>query len=195
VFPYSAQTIVEEMTLPPWVFERGRFRRLKPRTRWERVDFGKPVGAVWTVCTRHSEIATLPLSLRAKGISHCDFKVNFDRAFVTELVRRMKTGWTARDFAKLPAPRGRPDDVEVARVIVEGGGRRIVMDCRAAAKPGWHASAGDIDTGCPPSIVAQMIAGGMIQSRGALAPEEAVPAGPFFDALRKRGMRITEKRT
>lgn len=194
VFPYSAQTIVEEMTLPPWVYERGAFGELKPRTRWERVAFGEPVGTVWTVCTRHSEIATLPLTLREYGLRACDFKVNFDRAFVNELVKRMRAGWTARDFATLPAPRGKPDDYEIARVVVEGGGGRITMDCHAKAKPGWHASAGDIDTGCPPSIVAQMMVDGTISERGVLAPESAIPAGPFFRELKKRGMRITETR-
>jgi saccharopine dehydrogenase-like NADP-dependent oxidoreductase len=194
VFPYSAQTIVEEMTLAPWVYERGRFRELKPRTRWERVAFGKPVGTVWTVCTRHSEIATLPLTLRRYGIRACDFKVNFDRPFVNELVKRLRAGWTVREFARLPAPRGKPDDCETARVIVEGGGDRITMDCHAKAKPRWHASAGDIDTGCPPSIVAQMIADGTISDRGVLAPESVVPADEFFGELEKRGMRIKERR-
>jgi saccharopine dehydrogenase-like NADP-dependent oxidoreductase len=193
VFPYSPQTIVEEMTLPPWVFERGKFRSIRPRTRWERVDFGKPVGAVWTVCTRHSEIATLPLSLREKGISRCDFKVGFDREFVSELVRRLKAGETVRDFQKLPASRAKPNDVEVARVVVEGGGRRVTMDCRARPNRRWGASAGDIDTGCPPSIIAQMIARGMISAPGVWTPEGAIPLRPFFAELRRRGMTITER--
>jgi saccharopine dehydrogenase-like NADP-dependent oxidoreductase len=192
VFPYSAQTIVEEMTLPPWVFEAGRFKAIKPRTRWERVPFPKPVGPAWTVCTRHSEIATLPYSLHEKGIKRCDFKVSFDRAFVSELVRRMKAGWTVDDFRKLPAPRVEPDDVEVARVVVEGPGQTVTMDCTARPNRRWKASAGDIDTGCPPSIVARMMADGMIPAPGVWAPEQAIPARPFFAALRKRGMNITE---
>jgi saccharopine dehydrogenase-like NADP-dependent oxidoreductase len=64
------------------------------------------------------------------------------------------------------------------------------VDCIAYAKPAWHASAGDIDTGCPPSIVAQMIAVGTITERGVLAPESAIPVALFFAGLRKRGMKI-----
>ncbi len=192
VFPYSAQTIVEEMTLAPWVFDAGRFKKLQPRTRWERVAFPKPVGAVWTVCTRHSEIATLPLAFKRKGVRVCDFKVGFDRAFVKELVRRLKAGETVKDFAKLVPQRQRPNDAEVARVIVEGEGRRITMDCLARANPRWHASAGDMDTGCPPSIVACMVARGMI-APGVWAPEDVVPPRPFFAELRRRGMKITER--
>ena len=191
-FPYSAQTIVEEFMLTPWIFERGKFREVKPRTAWELMKFPPPVGKQWLVRTRHSEVATIPVSFKLK---FCDFKVGFDRAFVREVVKRLKDGWTVRDFAKLPAPRGKPNDYEIARVIVAGRAKNgvsttITMDCHAKANRRWHASAGDIDTGCPPSIVAQMIATGLITQRGVLPPEVAVPVKPFFKELHKRGMRI-----
>jgi len=192
-FPYSAQTIVEELTLTPWVFERGTFREMKPRASWERVNFPRPVGVQWVVSTRHSEVATIPLTFGRQGLAFCDFKVCFDRQFVREVVRRLKNGWTGRDFAKLPAPRGKANDYEISRVIVRGDRKSITMDCHARASRRWHASAGDIDTGCPPSIVAQMIATGLIQRRGVLAPEVAVPVELFFRELRKRGMKIVVK--
>ena len=147
----------------------------------------------WVVRTRHSEVATIPLSFSRKGLMHCDFKVCFDRGFVREVIKRLKGGWTVRDFARLPAPRGKPNDYEISRVIVRGAKRTIVVDCHAKANRRWHASAGDIDTGCPPSIIAQMIATGIIAERGVLAPEVAVPVGPFFQELRKRGMKIVLK--
>ncbi len=192
-FPYSAQTIVEELTLKPWVFVRGKFRQVKPRTGWERVGFSRPVGPQWVVLTRHSEVATIPLTFRAKGLRECDFKVGFDRKFANEVVRRLKDDWTIRDFAKLPAPRGKSNDCEVSRVIVRGDKKTITIDCHAKANRRWHASAGDIDTGCPPSIIAQMIATGLIAQRGVLPPEVAVPVEPFFRELRKRGMKIVTK--
>jgi saccharopine dehydrogenase-like NADP-dependent oxidoreductase len=194
-FPYSAQTIVEEFTLTPWIFERGKFREVKPRTAWELMKFPRPVGPQWLVRTRHSEVATIPLTFRARGLKFCDFKVGFDRAFVHEVMKRMKDGWTARDFAKLPAPSDQPNDYEIARVIVAGrdksGARKMVtVDCHAKANRRWHAGGGDIDTGCPPSIVAQMIATGVIKARGVLPPEVAVPGAAFFAELRKRDMKI-----
>lgn len=192
-FPYSAQTLVEELTLPPWVFQRGRFREVKPRTDWERVRFPRPVGTQWVVRTRHSEVATIPLSFAHKGLSDCDFAVSFDRGFVRKVVKRLQNGWTVREFAKLPTPRAKPNDYEVSRVIVIGDRKTITVDCHAKANRTWHASAGDVDTGCPPSIVAQMIASGVIVERGVLAPEVAVPVKRFFRELRKRGMRIVIK--
>ena len=192
-FPYSARTIVEELTLKPWVFTRGKFQQMRPRTGWEQVGFSRPVGAQWVVLTRHSEIATIPITFRTKGLRECDFKVGFDRKFVREVVKRLKGGWTVQDFAKLPAPRSKPDDYEVSRVTVRGDSKTVTMDCHAKANRRWHASAGDIDTGCPPSIVAQMIATGMIAQRGVLPPEVAVPVQPFFRELRQRGMKIVVK--
>jgi hypothetical protein len=145
------------------------------------------------VRTRHSEVATIPLSFAHQRLSDCDFAVSFDREFVREVVRRLKNGWTVREFARLPTPRAKPNDYEISRVIVTGRHEIVTADCHAQANRRWHASAGDVDTGCPPSIVAQMIATGVIAQRGVLSPEVAVPVATFFRELRKRGMRITMK--
>jgi len=190
-FPYSAQTIVEELTLPPWKWSGGRFVQAEPRSGWERVDFGKPVGRVWTVMTRHSEIATLPRFFKSKGLRYADFKVGFDRAFVRTLMRRMRSGWSIRDFEALPAPRVAPNDCEVARVIVRSGKQTIVVEARAQSNAAWHASAGDIDTACPASIVAQMIATGAIDRPGVWAPEDVVNPEQLFKQLRRRGVDLS----
>jgi lysine 6-dehydrogenase len=174
-FPYSAQTIREELTLTAWVVADGKFREMPPRTGWERVKFPKPVGTQWLVRTRHSEVATLPVTF---NLRQCDFKVGFDRQFVRAVI--------AGKIPNKPAARGVPDDYEIARVIVDGR----VFDCHAKANKRWHASAGEIDTGCPPSIVAQMIATGEIARRGVLPPEVAVPVELFFRELKKRGVSI-----
>jgi saccharopine dehydrogenase (NAD+, L-lysine-forming) len=175
-FPYSAQTILEELTLTPWIVQNGKFREVKPLTGWERVRFPKPVGLLWVVRTRHSEVATLRVTFKLR---HCDFKVGFDREFVRKVL--------AGEIPNRPASRGRPDDYEIARVIVND---KLIYDCHGRANRRWHASAGDIDTGCPASIVAQMVATGVIAQRGVLPPEVAVPVEPFFKELRKRGMKI-----
>jgi len=172
-FPYSAQTIKEELTLTAWVVEAGKLKEVKPRTGWERVKFPPPVGWQWLVRTRHSEVATLPVTFKLR---ECDFKVGFDRQFVRDVI--------AGKIPNQPVSRGKPNDYEITRVIVDGR----VMDCHARSRK--HASAGDRDTGCPPSIVAQMIVTQQITQRGVLPPEVAVPVKPFFRELKKRGMVI-----
>ncbi len=189
-FPYSAQTIVEELTLPPWKWSGGRFVQVEPRSGWERVDFGRPVGRVWTVMTRHSEIATLPVRFKNRGLRYADFKVGFDRPFVRELMKRMRAGWSIRDFEALPSPRTAPNDYEISRVIVRGGKETITLESHARSNAKWHASAGDIDTACPASIAAQMIASGLIDRAGVWAPEDVVPADRLFRELRRRGVTV-----
>jgi saccharopine dehydrogenase-like NADP-dependent oxidoreductase len=198
-FPYSARTVIEELTLKPWKWSRGRFVESAARSGWERVEFGGPVGDVWVVATRHSEIATLPISLRAKGIRYVDFKVSFDRDFVRELLRRLRSGSTIRDFETLGSSRDRVDDCEITRVILRGrlvgreDPRTITMDAHARSRPEWGASAGDIDTACPASVVAQMLASGQIRRTGVFAPEDIVSPAQLFNALRRRKMKIIAK--
>lgn len=185
-FPYSAQTIIEELTLKPWIFQNGRLRQVSPRTGWEQTQFSEPVGPVWTLRTRHSEIATLPASFKNKGLRFCDFKVGLDRPFVKEVMKRLRTGRAIPEFQKLVATPAKPNDYEITRVVVDN----MTIDCHARSRPDWRASAGDIDTACPISIVAQMIANGSIQHGGVFPPEIVVPIVPFFAELEKRGMKI-----
>ncbi len=189
-FPYSAQTIVEELTLKPWKWSGGKFVKAAPRSGWERMDFGPPVGPVWLVTTRHSEIATLPLRYKTLGLRYADFKVGFERSFVREIIKRLRAGWTVRDFEALPSARNTPKDYEITRVIVRGGRRRIIADCHAESNAEWNASAGDIDTACPASIVAQMIVSGVVSRPGVSAPEDVVPPETLFDECRSRGMQF-----
>src|SRR5205823_7862374 len=143
-----------------------------------------------TVMTRHSEIATLPLRFKSKGLRYADFKVGFDRPFVRELMKRMRAGWTVGEFQALAAARSEPNDYEISRVILRGGKQTVIMDCHARSNPKWHANAGDVDTGCPASIAAQMIAAGIIDKPGVWAPEDIVPAELLFRQLRRRGLRF-----
>ena len=193
-FPYSVQTIIEELTLPAWRWSGGRFVEARPRSGWESIDFGSPVGRIWVVTTRHSEIATLPLRLKEKGVRYADFKVGFDRRFVREVMKRLRAGWSARDFQALMVPRSARNDYEIMRVIVRGGSRGVLVDCHARSNDEWHASAGDVDTACPASIVAQMIAAGSISKPGVWAPEDVVPADFLFQECRKRGMKFVCRR-
>jgi saccharopine dehydrogenase-like NADP-dependent oxidoreductase len=190
VFPYSAQTIIEELTLPSWKWSAGRFVQSKPRQGWEVIDFGPPVGRVSVVMTRHSEIATLPLRLKRKGLRYADFKVSFDRSFVQEVMKRLRAGWSVKDFEALPASRSAPNDYEISRVTIKGGKQTIAMECHARSNAEWHASAGDIDTACPASIAAQMIIAGTVRKPGVWPPEEIIPANLLFAECEKRGMKF-----
>ena len=57
--------------------------------------------------------------------------------------------------------------------------------------PGWQAGAGQLDTGVPPSIVAQFLASGLIDQPGVLPPEDAVPPEPYLAELATRHMEVS----
>ena len=102
-------------------------------------------------------------------------------------------------LGRLPAavPAGRPDRHEVLRAVVRGRrGRKTAAyaaDCYAGPRSGRGVGP-DIDTGAPPSIVAQLMLEGRMDLRpGVWAPEQIVPAEPFFHQLRRRGMRLSRR--
>jgi lysine 6-dehydrogenase len=105
--------------------------------------------------------------------------------------------------ATMPGPEAAPDDAEAIRVRVRG--RRAgpsgdpalaprverLAECVVRPHPVWQASAGQLDTGVPPSIVAQLLAAKVIDRPGVLAPEDAVPPEPFLAELASRTMEVT----
>ena len=109
--------------------------------------------------------------------------------------------------ATMPGPEAAPDDAEAIWVRVRG--RRAgpsgdpalapreaqpverLAECLVRPHPGWQAGAGQLDTGVPPSIVAQFLASGVIDRPGVLAPEDAVPPERYLAELAARTMEVT----
>lgn len=208
--PYSLETIIDEYALEPMVFENGRFLAKPPCSGEVSLDLPQPVGRVSAFLTLHSEIATLPLTYQAKGIRNCTYRLGLPAQFHERMKFLVDLGFGStgalnidgasvkprRFLQKLldqhPTPEGDPHDCEVIRVDVTGtrNGRPalIRMETTIHSSDQWKASSGALDTGVPPSIVAQMIGLGMIKERGVLAPEACVPAQLFFVELAKRSI-------
>ena len=217
---YSIQTILEEATTPAALFTKGQFTFVEAMSGSEAVHFPKPVGLRRPHYTIHSEVATLPLSYQKKGIRECSFRIAFADDLEDKLRFLRALGMTSEDaltvgrgrsaasviprqvlmalLAKQPKVTfdGVPDEVEVLRAVVRGVRDGVAVeetvDCHTLGMPSWKMGV-DVDTGCPPSIVVQMLARGEITLRGAVPPEQAVPAQPFFRELAKR--RMTVKRS
>jgi saccharopine dehydrogenase (NAD+, L-lysine-forming) len=216
---YSIQTVLEEASQPAAVFTNGRMTFVPPMSDARRMAFPSPVGRQVPALTLHSEVATLPRTYRRQGIRECSFRIAFPEDVVEKLTflrtigllstTRVRAGGVdvaPRDvlgaaFARVPSAsrwNGVPDEYEILRVIVRGvrDGRRMeeTIDCHTPGIRKWRMGI-DVDTGCPPSIVMQMIARGEIDARGCVPPEVAVPASPFFRELQRRGMTVRRRRT
>ena len=215
---YSLQTILDEASLPAAIFTGGKYAFVPPMSEPQAVRFPAPVGLRHPARTLHSEVATLPLSYRAKGIREVSFRIAFPDALADRLRFLHALGMTStvplpvgklrvapRDLLtalqrRLPTPAagGPPDEHEVLRVVVRGAreGKDVeeTLDCRTGGIAAWGLGV-DVDTGCPPSIAMQLLAAGVITARGVLPPERAIPVAPFFAELAKRGMRVHRRRT
>jgi lysine 6-dehydrogenase len=217
---YSIQTILDEVSKNSMVFRDGEWQELPPLSELEYYPYRQPLGYVANHHSLHSEVATLPLSFRDKGVQEVFFKINFfgypepmlrKIAFLCELgfaatePIEMRGGRVSPRDALLavlgqrpPSPPKEPVGYKDIAVEVKGtrGGEALTVrvDVEAWPKLEWHVSGGSLLTGVAPSIVAQWLADGTIQQRGVLPPEIAVPVDPFFKELEARGIKtsITE---
>jgi len=208
--PYSLDTILDEFTIPAMAWRDGRFREVPPLGEPEEVDFSPPVGRRTAFTTLHSEIATLPTALpSAREIT---FKIAFDQAFVERFQALVQIGLASTEPIQVGGESVRPRDVlsalgrrlpqaagtsdtECLRVLLEGirEGRpaRAIAESVVEPDPMDRMGGGALDTGIPPSIVAQMIAGGDVEGPGLFAPEDAVSPDLFFQHLAERGITYT----
>jgi saccharopine dehydrogenase-like NADP-dependent oxidoreductase len=210
-YTFSIATILDELTMPPVAFERGRFREKPMLSEPERLRFRTPIGPVVVRHSLHSELGTLPSSFRGKGVREVSFKINYEHELVNVVRSLDAVGFTAREpvavngtqisprsmllvLLSRQGPQKPARDVEALRVVVAGRerGRRVVNAMEAWARytvqPPLSAVARD--TGFPASIVAQMLVRGEIQGTGVAAPENVVPPAPFFRELGKRNIRV-----
>lgn len=214
-FTWSPSTFLDEMILPAMVFEDGAYREHPPMSGAEEYEFAEPIGRTRVYRTLHSEPATLPDSLKAKGLTHCEWKEGgpgidvlrtmallglgsetpvqvqgqsvVPRAFTLALLQREKL---------LGAPPGvTVDDWEVCDIEVRGtrGGRPVVRHAmgRFPPRPDWNLTATEYAVGVAGAIGAELIARGEIRATGVVPPERCVPAVPFRDALARRGIETT----
>ncbi|UCH59139.1 MAG: saccharopine dehydrogenase NADP-binding domain-containing protein [Anaerolineales bacterium] len=77
LFTYSVPTIVDELTMEPMVYREEKFVACEPLSEFEDYWFSYPVGLLPMHLSLHSEVATLPLSFKDKGVKECFFKINY----------------------------------------------------------------------------------------------------------------------
>ena len=212
-FGFAPATVLDEFTLPPMIFDKGRFRATKPLSGGE--DFLFELGLQKVHRSLHSEVATLPLSYRTKGVRECFFKIAYDPTLIERLKLLIDLGLTDREpgprgvaprdvlldcFKRLaPAPDFIDDRDSLALVAIGEDARgpvEVRYDVTASPQRRPPLSAVARDTGFPPAIVARMILAGRIRERGVKPPEQCVPVKPFLAALAERGMqaRVTVRR-
>ena len=215
VFTWSPSTFLDEMVLPAVIFENGAYRDYPPMTGAEEFEFAPPVGRTRVYRTLHSEPATLPESLKEKGLRHCEWKEGGPGIEVLRTMALLGLGSdrpldvrgqsvTPKEFTLALLKRekllGVPDGVdavdwEVCDIELHGtkDGRPVERHAiaRFPARRDWHLVATEYAVGVAGAIGAELIATGQVREVGVVPPERCVPAGPFRAALAKRGIETT----
>ncbi len=211
--PYSIKTVLDEFTLKPVVLRNGRVKETRPLSGSETFDLPEPIGKVSGYYTLHSELATMPKTI-GKGVRDMDFIVAYDPSFTQIISTMVRTGLASTKklevdgvrvapydvltevIRRIPKPSRDPEDAEGVRVDIRGemGGKEALIRTEALVQyhKRWGLSAGTVDTGVPPSIIAQWLASGKISKRGVMPPELCVDPEPFFKELnsRDRGIKV-----
>jgi len=111
---YSIQTVLDEASLPAPTFTRGRFGFASAMSDTVTIDFPAPVGTQKPSRTIHSEVATLPLSFRKKGIREVSFRIAFPPDLDRQLRLLSALGLLSREPVDVGRARVAPRDVLAA---------------------------------------------------------------------------------
>lgn len=208
--PYAAQTLLQEFTDPAYIFENGDWKEVQPFTLGEVIDFPQPVGTMTVYPTIHSEVATVPVAFKAKGIQHMNFKLGLPADFEQKMRFLSGIGFgstkplkvkgaeiSPRDYfvalaETFPKPTGKPADYKCLRVDAKGtkGGEEIEIRTEMMCSPyePWNMKTGPFTVGGPVGITARLLGAGIVTERGCIGPEIGVPPEKFFEYCAKRGL-------
>ncbi len=212
-FGYAIPTIVDELVIPPVIFRDGEWLEEEPLSGEEDYWFTPPVGLLHLHLSIHSEVATLPVTFRDKGIRECTFKINYwgmsPEAFA-KLKLLADLGFAGGKTVEVKGTPINPRDMletllagsipPLAAFVQEPADptqwrKEIVTEVRGTRngkdliyRLGTLSPDGSRPTGVAPSIAAQWLASGRIAAHGVFPPEAAIDAVPFFDELQRRGI-------
>jgi saccharopine dehydrogenase-like NADP-dependent oxidoreductase len=212
-FTYAVPTIVDELTLQPMVFRAGEFKAMEPMAEFEDYWFTKPIGLLPMHLSLHSEVATLPVTFKDKGVKECFFKINYwgmaklvvekirvladfgfssrepveiegQRVVPRELMVRLLSGYVPPITEFLAAPVRKPPDW-VKEIVTEVAGS--VDGEKITYRVGTLTVKGALPTGVAPAIAAIWLAEGRIPP-GVHPPETVIDPVPFFKELEDRDL-------
>lgn len=215
--PYSLLTVMEEHTKEPWILKDGELQPVPAGSGKETIAFSEPIGEAEAFYCIHSEPVQFASSFKDKGIKNASFKLSLPAGFEERVSFLADVGFATDEPVVVKGQEvdplrtmvavvnryleryddsqdGELNDCDVLRAEVigtkDGIEKEIAVECVIRTSEKWGFMAGALDTGVPPSIVAQMIYNGTITERGAFGAEVGVPPIPYFKELAKRQMPV-----
>jgi saccharopine dehydrogenase-like NADP-dependent oxidoreductase len=204
-FTYAVPTIVDELTVEPMVFENGEFVAKEPLTGFEDFWFEPPLGLLPMHLSLHSEVATIPLTFKDKGIQECFFKINY-WGMAKKTVEKVRVladfGFDGKEPVEVNGTSVVPRDLMIsmlsgyvppitdflapAKTQPPDWAKEIVTEIRGTKdgkevtyRMGTLTCKGARPTGVAPAIAAIWLAEGRVE-KGVHAPEAALDPESFF---------------
>ena len=216
--PYALNTIIEEFTMNNYEFKDGKHVELPPFSGKMTVDFPEPYGRLNLYNMIHSEVATMPIAYKDKGIKNVAFKLALPTLFEERLRFLIENGLGSKEkinvkgvevaprdfllevFETKPGQGGSktPDDMKLLRCIVTGtkGGKRCTYEVETDLHHHpWGLSNGHFSVGFPGAITAKMLARGDVKEKGFFTGEQVIDTAIYFDELRKRNVYVVSRVT
>jgi saccharopine dehydrogenase-like NADP-dependent oxidoreductase len=215
--PYSLLTVMEEHTMDPWILKNGELVPVPAGSGKEMIPFSEPIGLAEAFYCIHSEPAQFSRSFKNKGIKEASFKLSLPAAFEERVRFLAEVGFATQEKIKADNQEVNPlktmvavvnrylaeydgsqdgplNDCDVLRAVVKGTKdgveKEVIVESVIRTSKRWGFMAGALDTGVPPSIVAQMLCKGDITERGVLSPEQCIPPILYFKELERREMPV-----
>ncbi len=201
---------MNEYIEPAEVIRNGMIQKVDSMTGLEHLTFPPPFGELEAFNTSGG-VSTLPemfagkvrsldyKTIRYKG--HCEkFKLLLDLGFGSaEPMMVGNTVRTAREMFQELLRRKLPSsgpDVVLMRVTVEGlldkSHKKLAYEMIDYYDEKAKMTAMMRTTAFPTSIIAQMVASGIISARGVFPPEQCVPLDPLLKELKKRNIVVKQ---
>ncbi|MFZ7942563.1 saccharopine dehydrogenase family protein [Neobacillus sp. 19] len=214
--PYAIETLLDEFIMNPYEFRNGEFVESTPFSGAEEITFPNPIGKQTVINTIHSEVATIPVSFKDKGIQDVTFKLALPKAFEEKLRFLVELGLGSAESIDVRANKVIPrqilaevvnhknsqkrtentkhDDHKALRVEIEGmkNGKpaKYVIDTIISPYAKWpHISQGVFSVGFPAAVTTRLL-GREIKEKGFFASEQVIPTELYFDELAKRGIKV-----
>ncbi len=207
---FSVEGLVNEYSGAATVLRDSRITHVDTLTEIEAIEFPSPFGTL-EAFTTSGGVSLLPEMFEGKVAhldyktiryqGHCEkFRTLFDLGFASsEPVMVGANVLTSRElFFELLKRKlaGDSPDVVLMRVTITGTkqGKKAVLEYSLIDffDKNDNITAMMRTTSFPTSIIAQMLAGGIIGTRGVYTPEQCVPLEPFLSGLRQRSFAIME---
>src|SRR5512138_1674767 len=97
--------------MAPAVFTKGDWTFLAPMSGARPHRFPPPLGLRRPMYTIHSEVATLPVSFRDKGVREVSFQIAFDQALLDRVRCLRDLGMASHEGLEVAGEKVRPRDV------------------------------------------------------------------------------------